>query len=321
MCRRSRGFTLIELLVVIAIIAILIALLLPAVQQAREAARRSTCKNNLKQLGIAMHNYHDTHRTLPPGGLGSTIWSQPNYSGYTDYHDSVARAGWMQMILPFIDQAPLYNQFTPYMNGTEPYANPMNWPEADTLIPTLLCPSDPGSGKNQMWRGTGPSLEPVCFGNYVACQGSTSNDTGRNLNGLFYQMSAIRMRDITDGTSNTFLTSEIRLVPEGSGTPVDTTSDWRGLYYNLFGATCWFSTEFPPNTTQSDIVRRCIDTPQMPCIQDGGGSQRIFARSQHTGGVHVGLADGSVRFISENIDGQLYGYLGSRADGKVLGEW
>lgn len=320
--QKRRGFTLIELLVVIAIIAILIALLLPAVQQAREAARRSTCKNNLKQIGIAMHNYHETHRVFPPGGLGSTIWSQPTTSTGPDYQNAVSRIGWMQMILPFIDQAPLYNQFVPYMNGLDSTGFPMDWPNAETVIPTLLCPSDPGASKQQLWRGSGPALSPVCFGNYVACQGSSSNSTGNNLNGMFYQISNTRMRDVTDGTSNTLMTSEIKIVPEsGTSSPIDTSSDWRGLYYNIFGVTCWFSTEFPPNTTQSDRVRRCISKSDAPCIPALSGSTRMFARSTHTGGAHVGMADGAVRFVSENIDGTLYGYLGSRADGQVLGEW
>ena len=100
-----RGFTLVELLVVIAIIGVLVALLLPAIQAAREAARRTQCTNNLKQLGVAMHNYHDTHKVFPPGGFGSTIWSQPANAGNADTGVSIARAGWMQVILPFIEQA------------------------------------------------------------------------------------------------------------------------------------------------------------------------------------------------------------------------
>lgn len=127
---RKRGFTLIELLVVIAIIAILIALLLPAVQQAREAARRSTCKNNLKQIGIALHNYHDTHSVLPPGVLMFD-------DGSGDPDPDLGNWGWNTFLLPYIDQAPLYNQLTP--NGA-------NFPTSaagsliQTVVPILVCP-------------------------------------------------------------------------------------------------------------------------------------------------------------------------------------
>ena len=321
--RAFRGFTLIELLVVIAIIAILIALLLPAVQQAREAARRTQCRNNLKQLGLAMHNYHSAHKVFPPGGLGSTLWNQPTISSTADYNDSVSRAGWTQMILPYIDQAPLYNQMTPYMNGAHGFVHPIDWPGAEQNIPALQCPSDSGSGKNQMWSGT-LVLDQRSFGNYVVCQGSTSSSTGLNLNGIFYQMSNTRVRDVTDGTSNTLLTSEIRVVPDGgTASPIDTQSDWRGFYYNIFGVTSWFSTEFPPNTPQADQVRRCrnLASEGTPCVYVASGSTRMFARSMHEGGVHAGMADGSVRFLSENINRALYSYLGQRADNQVLGEF
>ena len=323
MCsHRSRGFTLIELLVVIAIIAILIALLLPAVQQAREAARRTQCRNQLKQLGIAMHNYHSAHTVFPPGGLGSTIWNQPTLAG-EDQNDSVARAGWVHMILPFIDQGPMYNQMSPYMSGVHGFKHVKEWPGGNSLIQALLCPSDPGAGKNDLWTGTN-TKEQRPFANYVVCQGSASSSTGLNLNGMFYQMSSTRVRDVTDGTSNTLMTSEIRIFPEAdNGSPIDSESDWRGFFSNTFGVTCWFSTEFPPNTPQADQVRRCINATATgaPCAYVTSGSTRMFARSMHEGGVHAGMADGSVRFLSENINGPLYSYLGQRADNQVLGEF
>ena len=326
-----RGFTLIELLVVIAIIAILIALLLPAVQQAREAARRSQCRNHLKQMGMALHTYHDSHRVFPPGGLGSKVWSQPSMPGNVDTNDSTARATWMQMILPYIDQKPLYDLFVPYMNGANGLVNPISWPKAETLIPVLLCPSDPGAGKDFGWSGT-LERDPRCFGNYVVCQGSTGTSLGSDhsatrLNGMFYQMSRTRMSDVTDGTSNTLMTSEIIVVRDaGSATAanLDTSSDWRGMYYNNFGVTSWFSSQFPPNTPQDDVVRRCIDRANAPCSWASGGSDtntRMFARSHHTGGVHAGLADGSVRFINNSINGTLYGLLGSRSDGQVISDY
>ncbi|WP_339730432.1 DUF1559 domain-containing protein, partial [uncultured Gimesia sp.] len=232
---RRSGFTLIELLVVISIIAILIALLLPAVQQAREAARRSTCKNNLKQIGLAMHNYNDAHSTFPPGGLGNDLWSTEDFASN--------RIGWPQMILPFLDQAPLYNQISPYINTTNSGGKLMpwkGWPGTTSPLPMLMCPSDPGSGKVALYPGLGFQ------GNYLACAGSTTftadaAHVGQNLNGMFYQISRTRMRDITDGSSNTLMVSETNLFQDTSASLND--SDWRGLYWDNYGGNIFFSTE------------------------------------------------------------------------------
>ena len=262
-----------------------------------------------------MHNYYSTHQVFPPGGLGSTIWSQPTIAGNEDTDDSVARTTWMQQFLPYIDQAPLYKQFAPYMNGTQPFTKPWEWLGNDTLIPTLLCPSDPGAGKNAV------ATTATFLGNYVVCQGSASSSDGKNLNGIFYQMSSTRMRDVTDGTSNTLLTSEIKIIPDTTTSASNTGNDWRGWYYDNYGVTSWFSTEFPPNSSQSDLVRRCVNDSNAPCTVATSGSTRMFARSQHVGGAHAGLADGAVRFVSENVNGATWGYLGSRADNKVIGAY
>ena len=317
-----RGFTLIELLVVIAIIAVLIALLLPAVQQAREAARRSQCKNNLKQLGLAMHNYHDTHSTFPPGGLGDRLWSG-SVTAATN------RAGWMQMILPYIDQAPLYNQISPYMskwNTSADLYSPWNWPGAGTIIPTLMCPSDPAGPKVHQ----SPSGVRSFQGNYVASSGSTpfspgtGTQSGTVMNGVFYQMSSTRMRDLVDGSSSTLLVSELILQPDRSTTLGTNGQDWRGWYWDNFGGTIYFSTEFPPNTDQVDQIISCVNTALSPCAAiPNGTSGRIvlYSRSYHTGGVQVTLADGSVRFISQSLNRTLFQYLGSRNDGNVIGDF
>lgn len=324
------GFTLIELLVVIAIIAVLIALLLPAVQQAREAARRSQCKNNLKQLGLALHNYHDAHRVFPSGCVGSTVWSQPTTGGYPDYGKNVARVSWIPMIYPFIDQTAAYAQFAPYMSRSVSIST---YPAYDLQISTLKCPSDPNSGK-QASLGDSGSFTRMTFSNYAGCMGSTSTngsltsttsttDNSAKLNGVFYAMSSIQMKDITDGSSNQLLVSEIRLVPDKSaitGT-IDTSSDWHGIVWNSFGTTVWFSTLNPPNTRTSDRVRRCVtDDPFVPCAFHTSINV-IHTRSAHVGGVQSVLGDGSVRFISENINGTLFQYLGSRSDGNVIGEF
>ena len=298
---KHHGFTLIELLVVIAIIAILVALLLPAVQQAREAARRSSCKNNLKQLGLAMHNYHDTHRVFPFGQIHRLATAEaPDH-----------RTMWMHMILPFIEQAPLYNTISPYFSGA---IASQSWAGRNTIIPMLMCPSDPEAGKTAT---AGNSMQGF-HGNYVVCAGSTefgSTGAGLSLNGIFYSQSSIRMRDITDGASNTAMASEIILT-------ADTTfHDLRGRYYNSWEGNVWFSTLNPPNTTVGDRSEMglCISAPRRPCTSSGINAQ--YARSQHVGGAHTLLADGSIRFISENIDTTTWNHVGARNDGNVLGEF
>ena len=300
---RAHGFTLIELLVVIAIIAILIALLLPAVQQAREAARRSTCKNNLKQIGLAMHNYHDTHSVLPPGLFGY-------HNG--DLAGGLKRSCWMQQILPFIDQANLYNQIAPYADSNT-FANAVPANIRNSLIPSLMCPSDPA----------GPALTDDGFqGNYVMC--ATGNLTsaypanGTGHDGMFYAISSTRFRDVTDGTSNTLMGSEV--IIRGSSGP----GTGGGAYWNANAGGYGFATFEVPNTTVSDETDICKSTsfPRAPCISGmPNGSGYVFARSYHVGGVHGLLADGSVRFISENINHSTYHALGSRALGEVIGEF
>ncbi|HWL07645.1 MAG TPA: DUF1559 domain-containing protein [Planctomicrobium sp.] len=326
-----RGFTLIELLVVIAIIAILVSLLLPAVQQAREAARRSQCKNNLKQLGLALHNYHDMHRVFPPGCIGSSVWNDAALTGTLNYGKQVVRLSWVQQIFPYIDQGPLFNQIVPYMDGTIPgMGAPIGWtPMANVKITLLLCPSDPGKRQRLSTPGSSPVYADHSFSNYAACMGSTgsngnadsltnSTDNSMRLNGTFYAMSSTRMRDLTDGSSQTLLLSEIVLVPDDpSASPADVAIDWHGWHWNLFSATTWFTTLNPPNTRTSDRLRRCV----APCTQISSGNTLSHARSHHVGGVQGTLGDGSVRFISENIDRTTFRNLGSRNDGFTIGEF
>ena len=311
---RRRGFTLIELLVVISIIAILIALLLPAVQQAREAARRSTCKNNLKQLGLAFHNYIGTYSVLPPGQfqdanvtIGSTT-GQRNNNQYC----------WMQPILPYVEQAPLHQQFSPYMNGSPSVSltYPSNWTGADTIIPIFMCPSDPAN----------PKVNSNAFhGNYLACQGSNSfrnatDNSGHQLSGLFYAESKVKLRDITDGTSNTLMTAEIILVPTDEES---TNTDLRGGYYKVRWGSATFAARENPNTPLQDKQSsgRYINYRTAPCATASSNYYRIAARSYHAGGVQSGLADGSVRFVSENVDNSTWQNLGDRGDDNVIGEF
>ena len=313
-----RGFTLIELLVVIAIIAVLIALLLPAVQQAREAARRSQCKNNLKQLGLAMHNYHDSHGVLPPGGIGEALWS--------NNLEASDRANWMQMILPYIDQAPLYNQISPYMALPNPGQtnSAWSWPGTKTIISILMCPSDPAGPKIN-----GYSTSLGFQGNYVASAGSTlfspSTSNGTKLNGLFYQMSSTRMRDMIDGSSNTLLMGELILQKDLSTSLGTNQNDWRGAYWDNYGVLVFFSANYPPNTDQPDSIITCVSTALSPCAAVANGSTSgnivLYSRSYHTGGVQSAMADGSVRFITQSLNRAVFQSLGSRNDGNVIGDY
>jgi prepilin-type N-terminal cleavage/methylation domain-containing protein len=302
MTARSRGFTLIELLVVIAIIAVLIALLLPAVQQAREAARRSQCKNNLKQIGLAMHNYHDNLNTFPYGCL--------NLGGFH------LRDTWMQQTWPYIDQAPIYNQ---YMAWVGQWVMDTPQPIKDQPLPYLMCPSDgagPAYGANGGLRSGGYGFQ----GNYVVSTGTTEQenvDTG----GLFYHNSKRGIRDCTDGTSNTLLASEVMIRGNSN------TGGWGeggGYWGGGEGGGYGFCTAYPPNSTVADQVYQCKSTtwPNAPCTSMSTyATQMNLARSYHVGGVQVLMADGSIRFVSNNINGATWQALSTRMGGESVGNF
>jgi prepilin-type N-terminal cleavage/methylation domain-containing protein/prepilin-type processing-associated H-X9-DG protein len=202
--RRRSGFTLIELLVVIAIIAVLIALLLPAVQAAREAARRAQCINNLKQMGLALANYHDSLGAFPSGYVTS--------SKYIDGESDVAPGwGWGSMILPQLEQPAVFAS----INFTMPIQAPANTTSSRVILRTYLCPSDqPPSGTFAVTDGAGNTLATVAPSSYASCAGSDAADVATGLNndglgnGVFYRNSSIRIASITDGTSQTVLILE-----------------------------------------------------------------------------------------------------------------
>lgn len=315
---RTRGFTLIELLVVIAIIAVLIALLLPAVQQAREAARRSQCKNNLKQLALALHNYHDSFGLFPPGSFAGV------YAQYVSGGLDGSRKCWMQMILPYIDQAPMYNQLTPYFNsGTDMLSVPQSI--ITTKINVLQCPSDPAAGKVS-------SQSQGFIGNYVLCSGpqdpTTSvngNTQGLKLNGMFYGISSTKVRDVTDGTSNTVMGAELIVVPDSGTDPGGCYGgiyDYRGAYYNSTSWGILFTTLNPPNTSVPDqLWNACGSIPNARCSGCAQSSNLVHSRSMHVGGAHAMLGDGAIRFISSNIDRNLFQAIGGRNDGIAVGDF
>ena len=312
------GFTLVELLVVIAIIGVMVGLLLPAVQAAREAARRMSCSNNNKQLGLALHNYHDTHQRFPIGVLSDRLNQVLTPAG----RGNPGRMSWMPSLLPFLEQAPLYEQLAPYMASRNSNSFPSNL--MNTPIPALMCPSDPGSPKTGEQHNTAgqdppPDRDDGFHGNYLLCHGNTevTEANSNNLNGMFYYLSKTRFADIIDGTSNTVMGSEVLVVRETSGQ-----RDWRGRYYRADHLSSLFSTFQPPNTTLADKMRTCeAGNPiYAPCTASTN-PQVIYARSRHPGGAQSLLGDGSVRFITESINTQVWRDLGTRAGGEVIVEY
>ncbi|SFH59018.1 DUF1559 domain-containing protein [Planctomicrobium piriforme] len=327
--QRRRGFTLIELLVVIAIIAILIALLLPAVQQAREAARRSQCKNSLKQLALALHNYQDAHLVFPYG-------HQSEIAGMTHLRDC-----WFQRLLPYVEQSSLSNLYesdkTQYVHLIEASSVPATAQIPRTSISVFSCPSDPSS------PGKGGNGGVNAFqGNYIVSAGAGTwvgdfitkmiTVSDRNIpnvadpGGLFGVNSKFDIKDCTDGSSNTLLVSESVLRGSTPAAWGEGGGYWGGAPHGSFA----FSVAETPNTSIADRVYSCKATTfpgapnGAPCENGNAGSlagRWNFARSYHIGGVQAALADGSVRFVSDAIDRQTWLKLGIRKDGFVLGEF
>lgn len=298
---KRRGFTLIELLVVIAIIAILIALLLPAVQQAREAARRTQCRNNLKQIGLALHNYHDTHRCFPSGWIG--IGSTPAEHS----HAGISGAGWATMILPFVDQAPLYNQFNPNVSIMDASNNALT----GAILTVYRCPSDPQPDFWQIENEDTGMLEPtpLPIANYVGSFGTTELDGCENGigvapvdgngfcrdNGIFGQNTKIRVRDIVDGTSNTFMVGERR-------TNTQVSPQWYAT---------WVGRVPEGEEAFQRILGSYDHTPNSPALHMDDFS------SNHEGGAHFIFADGHVEFVTENIDFTVYQNTATIQGGEV----
>jgi len=280
------GFTLIELLVVIAIIAILVALLLPAVQQAREAARRSACKNNLKQYGLALHNYHDTHSVFPPGRIRGTAVSSV-YPG--------SGLSWGAMILPFIEQTALYDQIDPTLkigDQTGTAAALQNLEAMRTHFPMLHCPSDERP-KNQDLNGSGdaynvrsPGIATTSYyGTCGAFRIYDRPDKRREGNGLFQTDSSVSMASIKDGTSNTIA------IGESSGLKTHT----MGAFYGRVDG------DGDPSCCHDWFLRTGQHKLNFWDPSAGNARHHAFS-SEHKGGAQFLMCDGSVRFVSENIE-------------------
>lgn len=295
---RSRsGFTLVELLVVIAIIGVLVGLLLPAVQAAREAARRMQCSNNLKQMGLALHNYHDTYRRFPLGGNWKTPWGIIAGRG-----NRPARGNgwaWSAMILPFIEQSALYNQ----LDFTKRVPELPNRPLVASRLSIARCPS--ASQPDNIMVGT--AANPNGFANpgltttnYVACAGSFVQSAyydqpdGRK-NGILYEDSDINIGSVTDGTSNTFLIGET--VFFGNGATSGTGSFlWDAGWFGRFSAGADGRADAP------EAIMRVGEFRTNPPRVAADNVKRNSFSSFHTGGSQFAFADGSVHFISETID-------------------
>ncbi len=352
--RRRAAFTLIELLVVIAIIAILIALLLPAVQQASEAARRSQCRNNMKQLGIAMHNYHDNFRIFPYlcGG------NRSNYVAW-DYFAPTFLSG-HAMILPYVDQAPLYNQLMARYTGTHgsngsPNGRAVPWdgdPTANSLVPAFVCPSDTQTNQR------------ISRNNYRMCMGpwGKRNRSGvdpvewggeRPIAGIFGAISNTSISDILDGTSNTIMMSErcqgidnrkneviggVGLMAMGDGDidPIpNNAGGWDTLAQrcratvvnNVYPS--FKNGEQPGERWQHGtpyyVGFSTMMPPNSPSCMDSGqwdhGHVLMSATSRHTGLVHVLMADGAVKAASSNVDTTIFRSAGTKAGGETIGDW
>ncbi len=335
--KRMIGFTLIELLVVIAIIAILIALLLPAVQQAREAARRTQCKNNLKQIALGLHNYHDVYNKIPPVMFADVDNDEGcNDDGY----------GFLYVTLPYIEQGNLFNTMETYLQGTNLSGglHPDNprfcgikshfqltgtfIPGGETVIPAYRCPSStlpavvPAEfAVSGTPGGSAPPEEDAMIGyaltDYKGCGGG-QGDSGVLIdgNGMFNKPddadnthSGRSFRDVTDGLSNTIIVGESSYVTtNGDADEVEDWPTWIGGVDVDEAVRFEASFEDPINarTTPSDMFNAVTDD---------------CAFSFHIGGAQFAFGDGSVHFLSENVDSAIYGFMGAMNDGNVIGEF
>jgi len=322
---RLTGFTLIELLVVIAIIAILVALLLPAVQQAREAARRSQCKNNLKQIGLALHNYHSTFRCFPQGYIdGDTVRNGSVQDGGW---------GWQTHLLPSLEQSNVYDQLDMSYHPFGVNTISENIATVATPVPVFDCPSDPKPQTTTLHDSSDSGyVETIATTSYQAslgafiqtpCISSSSRRPNPDCNGLFTANSCRRMRDVTDGTSNTIAVGEVTWT-------VSTKQVLYGAIMHQGGAHCHANSV---GTAVDFPVWRLMRSTRLKLNGPDPARPQTGFHSMHDGGAQFVFADGSVRFISENIQHTdsriadssetwgIYQKIADINDGAVVGEF
>jgi prepilin-type N-terminal cleavage/methylation domain-containing protein/prepilin-type processing-associated H-X9-DG protein len=332
--KRRQGFTLIELLVVIAIIAVLISLLLPAVQSAREAARRAQCINNMKQLGLALHNYHDTNGVFAPG----RIWAPNSPAGCGYNFFQCQDTNWFILMLPQFEQGNLANAFN-YTTGSGgpliglPVGFFANSTVMATKIATFQCPSDQDLKFQITPTYVGGLLSgPIASkGNYVAAWGNTQWDQSNitvNGNAVTYLQSAfghmgnIGIARFTDGTSNSVMMAEIIQGDQ---------YDIRGAIWQSVPGGSHFESRMAPNKStdtyasgafgdQLNQAMFCVNKPPtLPCT-GGAGDRGSYAgaRSRHPGGINALLGDGSVRFFKDSVNAQIWIAINSISGGEVI---
>jgi prepilin-type N-terminal cleavage/methylation domain-containing protein/prepilin-type processing-associated H-X9-DG protein len=321
--RSTAGFTLVELLVVIAIIGVLVALLLPAVQAAREAARRMRCSNNIKQIALACHNYESTFGTFPPGGIVSY---RPGVavteSNFCTVGSDTTQAPWSVLILPYLEESNLHSRF----DFSKPFTGSSNIPglspNRELFFLTMKkyqCTSDPDStssvnnGNYLGVQGGGPPVSDPALAGSPPC----STQLGTRVffqSGSIFTNSKVRMAEITDGTSSTFLIGESRYMPtarmRGGGDAAF--AGWSsGLKAdNVFAVPLTFAGAVLQINAQKECKVGVAD-----CF---GFVSRIFG-SMHPGGCYFGMADGSVQFVNQNIDLNIYRQAANRDDGLTTG--
>ncbi len=333
--RRPAGFTLVELLVVIAIIGILVGLLLPAVQAAREAARRMQCGNNLKQLGLALHNYHDTYKTLPP----ANIWHNPTdvwAGGAQKYPTGVDRSGgnhtafyggnWMTFILPFIEQQPLAD----LRDVNVAMSDPANLQFRSTHIESYVCPSDtaasaenklarygPGAGDDGQWARTsyGSNSGNLVNGDRFYRRHQLAIEADRR--GAMGHMQGSKFRDIVDGTAHTVAVWEQR-VGMSIQDPRGTWALYRGSMVGGCDAGDCLGINYTAAGTNPDDMHHLVKSVTQHMPGWNGGDGQIGPKSLHPGGCQLTKADGSVQFAAETIDLATFRAINSIFNGETL---
>jgi len=330
--KRSRAFTLVELLVVITIIGVLLTLLLPAVQSSRQAARRMTCSNSLKQLALGMHNYHDTNGSLPPLYIGPS--------------QAEGALSWSVHLLPFVEQQPLFNEFEklPQLTGgpalldSDVYYANAGLTVGIRQISTYLCPAD---SVGQVMHSTTDTFGSGLTGDFVALsyKASTGTDidgTDTVNNGMFQAVKGLRFDDARDGASNVFLLSEvamtgterksfigyaatgvIRRLPQWPTFPVvDPCAEhhdgagYRGMTTNRQGSLLHHGLPHYSSFQAANV-------PNGPSCYESASISAVAASSQHPGGAMHALGDGSVRYVSSDMDRAAYNRFGARDDGEL----